>query len=220
MRLSFKSVVAIRAAAALEWALVRTLCPTVRVRMINAEEPLERLRTKKGQILVCWHGRAFVPLYTFRNKGIVSMISPSRDGEIQAHLFRWMGWGSVRGSSGRGGSRAVLGAVRALEEGASFAVTPDGPKGPKYVIRPGALYLARKSGCPLYPVGIAAYPAFELPTWDSFLIPYPFARACYYMGEPIYVPENASEEEERRLADHLTEQMAILQKKAYESARS
>ena len=87
MRLNFNSKVTIRTAAALEWALVNTLCPTVRVRMINAEDPLERLRTKQGQILVCWHGRTLVPLYTFRNKGIMGMISPSRDGEIQAHLF-------------------------------------------------------------------------------------------------------------------------------------
>ncbi|NMC82415.1 MAG: lysophospholipid acyltransferase family protein [Armatimonadetes bacterium] len=220
MRLNFNSKVTIRTAAALEWALVNTLCPTVRVRMINAEDPLERLRTKQGQILVCWHGRTLVPLYTFRNKGIMGMISPSRDGEIQAHLFKWIGWRNVRGSSGRGGSRALLGAVRALEEGASFALTPDGPKGPKYVIRPGALYLARKSGCPLYPVGIAAHPYFELPTWDSFMIPYPFSRACYCMGEPIYLHADASEEEERRLTDHLTEQMNILQKAAYEGARS
>lgn len=165
---------------------------TLRVRSPGLEE-LKSL--DKGVIMCGWHGKSFVPAYVLRNKGVWVIISHSRDGEIQNRVFSRLGYGVIRGSTGRGGVRAAVEAIRVLKKGAWMAITPDGPRGPSGVVQGGVMLMAQKSGAALVPVGVGAKPVWRVRSWDQYMVPRPFARALFLIGEPMFVPEGASEEE-------------------------
>ncbi len=103
--------------------------------------------------------------------GFYSLVSLSNDGDLQDRLLRSRGFRTVRGSSGRGGARALLELTRKLQEGGVMAHTPDGPKGPPKKVQPGTVYLAKRSGCPVLPVGVACRPCKRLGSWDSHMLP-------------------------------------------------
>ena len=123
------------------------------------------------------------------------MISPSVDGEAPSMLARFYGAQVVRGSGTYSGLRAVRGAHSSLQEGISLAVTPDGPRGPRFKFKPGAIFAAQISGKPVVPVAYAARPARILKTWDKFVIPLPFGRVHIAMGEPYYPPKELNGEQ-------------------------
>lgn len=173
------------------WGLTSVVGRSLRLTVENDAEVKRRIAAGEGQILITWHGRNVIPLLHLRNKGIVIIISPSRDGEIQYRTFQRFGCDAVRGSTGRNASKVTIAALRKLREGRTLALAPDGPKGPACVVQPGTLYLALKSGCPVIPAGVSAHPALSLKSWDAFLVPRLFARAAIVFGKPIYVPENA-----------------------------
>lgn len=173
------------------YAVARFIGITLRLRVVGAEN----LEVEGGKIISGWHGRSLIPANYFKGKGVWAMISHSRDGEMQTRIFKKFGFNVARGSTGRGGERAAIELIRELRKGASFALTPDGPRGPKGVVQMGAIVMAKKSGAVLIPVGTHAKPAWQVPTWDSYLIPCPFGKAKFVIGEPIRVPKDASEEE-------------------------
>jgi lysophospholipid acyltransferase (LPLAT)-like uncharacterized protein len=198
------------------WAVVAGIARTLRVTVVNNTEVDRRLASGEGQLIVTWHGRTLIPLIYFRNKAIVSMVSPSRDGEIQYRLHRRYGWDAVRGSSGRDATRAVLGAVKRLRAGVTIAVAPDGPKGPAGSVQAGALYLAWKSGCPIMPIGVSATRAWQMGSWDRFMIPKPFTRIVLVFGEPIVRPDGVGEEWIRDAGAILADSINDLQRRADE----
>lgn len=153
----------------------------------------------KGQpgarIYAGWHGYTFIPATFFRGYGLWTIISLSRDGEMQNRIFTKFGFKTVRGSSGRGGIRAAMESVKILRDGASMAFTPDGPRGPNRRVQGGVMLMARKSGAAIVPVGNSAKWRWCAPTWDGYMIPLPFSRAAFVFGDPIYVPANATDEE-------------------------
>ncbi len=115
------------------------------------------------------------------------LISPSVDGEIGAMLVRSIGGEVIRGSSTHTGARALRDYYQALaQEGVSPAITPDGPRGPPWKFKPGAVLLAQLSGRPMIPLSYAASHAWKI-KWDRFVIPWPFARIAVAVGEPVYV---------------------------------
>ncbi len=128
------------------------------------------------------------------------MISLSRDGDVQNHIFQRFGYQTIRGSTGRGGVRAVLQLARKIKEGGVLAFTPDGPRGPTHKVQQGTIFLAQKSGRPILPLGISAKPRQLLGTWDSYMIPMPFSRSSFVFGEPILAPANTTEEEAAEFA--------------------
>jgi lysophospholipid acyltransferase (LPLAT)-like uncharacterized protein len=176
------------------WAIARAIGMTLRVRFENPERLIEAT-AKGGAILVSWHGRTLIPASTFRGRGYWALISLSRDGEIQNHIFRRFGYQTIRGSTGRGGVRAVLQLARKIREGGVLAFTPDGPRGPTHKVQQGTIFLAQKSGCPILPLGISARPRKLLGTWDSYMIPMPFGRGAFVFGEPIVAPPDMTEEQ-------------------------
>ncbi len=135
--------------------------------------------------------------YRFRGQGIVVMISLNRDGEYISRVIRHFGYGVARGSSSRGSHRATVEILRALEKGQDVGLSIDGPRGPRYVAKPGAAFLAKKSGNPVIPFSISAEKKWIMKSWDHFQVPKPFTRAVVLIGNPVYVDENASEEEIR-----------------------
>lgn len=203
-----------RSLSALAWAGVSLLAPTVKLQMIGGEEVRKRQDEGQPSIVVTWHGRTLLPIWLFGPRKWVAMISNSRDGEYQARIFRRFGWDMVRGSTGRGGIRALASGVRRLREGATLAFTPDGPRGPSHFIHPGVLFLSQKAGCPIYPLGASAYPRWMLSTWDRYQIPKPFSRAAIVIGEPAWVPRDASESEFESLGVELARRICAAENQA------
>jgi lysophospholipid acyltransferase (LPLAT)-like uncharacterized protein len=204
--------------AFLVWALARLIGATLRVRYENFERVREALGSGGGAILVSWHGRTLIPANIFRGRGYWALISLSRDGEIQDRIFRRFGFQTIRGSTGRGGVRAALQLAKKIQEGGVLAFTPDGPRGPTRRVQQGTIFLAQRSGCPIIPLGISARPRKLLPTWDSYLIPLPFARAAFVVGEPIYVPADLDEAGKEQAAARLEEAIDACESRAEELA--
>jgi hypothetical protein len=119
------------------------------------------------------------------------LTSRSRDGELVARWIRGFGLDPVRGSSSRGGGEALRALTRALRSGGEVVVVPDGPRGPREVLKPGVIALARRSGAPIVPMAVGASSEWRLRSWDSFRIPRPFARCVVRFGEPIHVSRDA-----------------------------
>jgi lysophospholipid acyltransferase (LPLAT)-like uncharacterized protein len=131
-------------------------------------------------IWVFWHNRLLVApiLYErfFRQRKGAALISRSKDGDLLAECIRRFGGGVVRGSTSRGGSSALTVLKRLLGEGCDVYITPDGPRGPRYNMGPGAVWLARSSGVPILPVNAEYSSVWRLGRWDGFIVPKPFAR--------------------------------------------
>ena len=181
--------------------LIRLLAMTWRMRPVN-DEPVRRAR-EAGQrvIFTLWHGELLPLLWHHRKEGVAVVISEHRDGEIIAQIAERLGYTTVRGSSSRGGGRALIGLIRALEAGRDGAVTPDGPRGPAHVFAPGAAIAAQRTGVPLLPIRASATRAWRLKSWDRFLVPKPFATVRVIYGPLTTVealtPREAAEQAPR-----------------------
>ena len=163
-------------------AFLRLLASTWRVRAVNDGPLNEARRAGQPVLFALWHGELLPLLWHQRGRGVAVVISEHRDGEIIAQIAESLGYRTVRGSSTRGASRALLGLVRVMAEGHDGAITPDGPRGPARVFAPGAAVAAQRTGVPIVPIRASASSAWRLKSWDRFLIPKPFARVTVTMG--------------------------------------
>lgn len=193
----------------LVWAgggVLRALAATWRIRVVGGEH-IERLRREERPfVFACWHGELLPLLWHHRKQGVHVLISEHRDGELVARVAEGLGFRTVRGSTSRGGGRALLTLSRLLEGGHEIAFTPDGPRGPARRYAPGALVAAQRAGAPVLPVAAAASRAWRLRSWDRFLVPQPFARVTVAYAPPAYVegatPREAAAETARFEALH------------------
>ncbi len=153
-------------------------------------------------IYALWHDRIFLGTYFLRDRGIVVMTSKSFDGEYIARFIRRFGFGAIRGSSSRGGSRALVGMIKLMRKGLPMAFTVDGPRGPRHLAKPGPVILAKKTGNPILPFIVEPAISFSTGSWDKMQIPIPFTKARVIMGEPIYVASDSSDADvETKLAE-------------------
>ncbi|MBC7910119.1 MAG: lysophospholipid acyltransferase family protein [Pyrinomonadaceae bacterium] len=190
----FKKRLMIRAADLVFYALINLIGRTARFEVINWENHDHATENGGLPIYVFWHDRIFLTTYWWRERKIVVMTSQSFDGEYIARFIQRFGYGAARGSSSRGAVGAVVEMARLMRAGCTTAFTIDGPKGPPYVAKMGAVLLAKKSGQPITPVTMTLARYWKVPSWDSFQIPKPFTRARVYVAPPIRVPADASEE--------------------------
>ena len=158
-------------------------------------------------ILAFPHGDMLVPAITFRRQPGAIMISQHGDGEVIAQVLQRMRKHAVRGSSTRGGTRAFLEMLR-VHDALPWAVTPDGPRGPRGTVHEGVIQLAAESGRPIVPAGYAAARSRRLRSWDRFLIPAPFTRVVGHYGEPMAVPADIDADARKRLARELEQRLA------------
>ncbi len=171
------------------------LSKMVRIRFVNAEMLFRRWERGEQVIVAFWHDRVVMMPIAYRGHKLCIMNSQHRDGEIATRaLARW-GIRSVRGSATRGGAAGFMQLVHAFRDGYDLAVVPDGPRGPRHVVKPGVIHLARATGAPIVPVSYAANRKRQLRSWDRLLIPLPFARVLYVAGEPLEVPRNTTDDE-------------------------
>jgi lysophospholipid acyltransferase (LPLAT)-like uncharacterized protein len=138
-------------------------------------------------VLLCWHDALLPVMWHHRDRGIAALISEARDGQYLAAFAASLGYGLIRGSSTRGGRQALLGAIRALRKGTPVGITPDGPRGPPRIAKPGAITAASKGEALIVPVHAESRPAWRARSWDGFLVPPPFARVRVAYGDPFGV---------------------------------
>lgn len=157
-------------------------------------------RDHPPRIYAFWHNRLLLMPYLCRRYApgdrVVVMVSRSRDGERIARIVERFGIGAVRGSTRRGGERALREMARVLDGGDNAAVTPDGPQGPRYRVQPGIVALAAMTGAPIVPVAWTPSRYRSISTWDGSIVPYPFARCRVRLGEPFDVRSFAGSQAE------------------------
>ena len=159
-------------------------------------EGLEHLNFEgpgRRPIMAFWHGRVLTATYYFRRRDIVVMISENFDGEWIARIIESFGFQTSRGSTSRGGRRALLQLKRAMERGLPAGFAVDGPRGPARKAQPGAVWLAKLTGNPVVPFHMEASSYWSLRSWDRTQIPRPFSTVALAVGAPIEVPREADE---------------------------
>lgn len=184
---------------------------------VRGREHIEQIQADGSRtIFAFWHVCIITATWYWRNLGIIVMSSVSRDAEYTGRVIKRFGYGTSRGSATRGGGRALAEMASCLENGMDVAFTIDGPRGPAYVAKPGAVTLARHTGQPILPFHIAVKRQIEVPSWDRLEIPVPFTRAITLIGEPIFVPREATAEEIAAKQQNLQSSLDDLRRQAEE----
>ena len=201
---SFKDRCLIRAADLAFFVLIKLIGGTVKFEIEGWENWEAASVEGKIPIYTFWHNRIFLSIYFWQRRRIVVMTSQSFDGEYIARFVQRFGNGAARGSSTRGATGAFVEMVRLVRAGCPTAFTIDGPKGPRYVAKMGAVLLAKKTGQPILPFTITAARFWEAKkSWDRSQVPRPFTRARVDIAAPIYVGPDADDGELDKKRDEL-----------------
>jgi lysophospholipid acyltransferase (LPLAT)-like uncharacterized protein len=185
---------------------IRLIGPTLRV-CVSREKGAQESVGERPLILSFWHAGIIPATYLFRDLGIRVMSSNSYDGEYMGRIIHKFGFVAVKGSSSRNAVRALLGLRRALQQDWSVAFSIDGPRGPRYKVKPGPVALARSSAVAMSTFHIAVESAWVLNTWDRLIIPKPFSRVLMRFGNLIPVPADASDEDVERYQQKLQDSL-------------
>jgi lysophospholipid acyltransferase (LPLAT)-like uncharacterized protein len=164
---------------------MRLLARTWRVEVVGGARWAAVRARSDPYVLLCWHEGLLPVMWHHRGLGIAAVVSEARDGEYLARFAGSLGYALIRGSSTRGGTRALRGALRALETGTPIGVTPDGPRGPSRVVKPGSVVAAARTGAWLVPVHAEARPAGRAPAWGRLQLPAPVSRVRLAYAEPF-----------------------------------
>ncbi len=195
-----------RSAAWLVWAMIRSCTATLRFKFEDRSGLFDG--SNPGPIIFCvWHNRLAVCLSGYfgyarkrnRTRGMAAIVSASKDGGFLTAILERFGVEPVRGSSSRRGQQAMRELITCAEQGWDLAITPDGPRGPRYKIQQGATSLAQLTGLPILPAGYNLRWKICLKSWDRFQIPIPFSRCDVIIEKPLRVPREATDEQRETL---------------------
>ena len=198
----------------LGYRLVALIGSTLRWKVEGLEHFDRILRDGRQPVMAFWHGRILPATYYFRRRGIVVITSENFDGEWIAGIIERFGYGTARGSTSRGGRRALLQLRRDLAAGKPAGFTIDGPRGPAQVAQPGAVWLAKATGNPVLPFHLEASRHWTLNSWDRTQIPKPFATVALVVGEPFDVPTGADDDGIEAARRMLEERLGALEARA------
>jgi lysophospholipid acyltransferase (LPLAT)-like uncharacterized protein len=180
---------------------------TTRVESVGFEK-IEGIVESQSIIAACWHSRILLVSYLYKGWNAAILVSSSKDGEIIARILENQGHEAIRGSSTRGGLRALSRLIKSLKANKRPAVIiPDGPQGPRFIVQPGVITLAKKTGCPILPVSYSAKKIKVFNSWDRFILPFPFTTCRIIYGTPVYVPQKADQEMESECRIRLEEEL-------------
>ena len=167
---------------------ITALGHTLSIKLVNHKHLEQAKANNRHVIYAFWHEGLLVATYAFRRQDIRVLVSQHRDGEYISRTIERMGYTTVRGSSTRGGTRALFRMSAAGVAGSDLGVTVDGPRGPRHRVKPGIIYMAGRSGLPILPFAVSCAKPYILSSWDRFMIPWPFTRAVIAFGEPLSIP--------------------------------
>lgn len=217
LRLESQPGLAWRLAMTMLACLIRIHGWTLRIKVEDRSGYLKG-RFDRPVIFLFWHNRIFsMPIvwqrYHPRNRKALVLTSASPEGSLLSLVMSHFGMGAVRGSSSRQGAAALRGMLVRIAEGNDIIITPDGPRGPRYRLQPGAVALAQQTGSPLLPIHIEYSRYRRLRSWDGFAVALPFSQIRVVIDEPFWVkPDQTAEELEndrQRLERIMTESMLM-----------
>ena len=204
----------IAAIAGLGYPLINALGHTLRWRVEGLQHFDAIHASGRQPVMAFWHGRILPATFYFRHRGIVVITSENFDGEWIARIIERFGYGTARGSTSRGGLKAVLQLKREMKEGRTAGFTLDGPRGPARVAQAGAVWLASATGNPVLPFHLEASSHWSLRSWDRTQIPKPFSTVALTVGEPMDVPGEASDETLEQARVELERRLTVLEARA------
>lgn len=194
--------------------MIDALCKSLKVEIVN-EQSIRTLEQKnENYVFAFWHGTMFLPWFIQRKKNFAALISQSKDGLLLSKVLKHWDYEVVRGSSSKGGDVALGILVDFAKNKKSVAITPDGPRGPVFKLKAGAVVAAKRSGIPVVLCGTAYKKKKILRNWDSFQIPMFFTEARLVLSDPIYIDRNLSYEETSVLISKCEEDLVKLQNTA------
>lgn len=204
-------------AARLIWLLSSSVAATLRWRWHDQTNLFEN-GGKQPVIFCLWHNRLALSLILFRRyvqarqpqRTLAALVSASRDGGMLARVLELFAVVPVRGSSSRRGPQALRELVSAADKGCDLAITPDGPRGPCYVVQEGIISLAALTGMTIVPASFHLSCKWRLKTWDRFQVPLPFARCEVQLGQPLQIPREASDVEREQMRLELENRMKAI----------
>ncbi len=179
--------------------IVRLIGATWRIEWRGMKHIEAARRLSPHVIYSLWHGRLLALSYSHRNRKIHVLASDHPDGDLMGKVVEWLGFGHLKGSSTRGGAKALRDLTSIMKDGYDTGLAVDGPRGPRGVVKQGPIELSRFTGCAVIPLTSSAKPRKLLRSWDRFQFPMPFARVIVGYGEPFVVPRRADPEERERL---------------------
>jgi hypothetical protein len=206
-------IVSPRLLASILTPLVRLWGRTLRIKRLNLDVFNDPHLRAKRPVIVLWHDEIFPLIPSHEGEGMACVVSQSRDGELLAEVLHRFGFLTARGSSSRGGMRALVSARRVMDEhGVGVIFTVDGPRGPRHKVKPGAIFLANLAGSPIVPVrAVMERTTIFHKAWDKFQLPWPFSRCTITYGDPLVLPPVGDDPEEmRRQCEHLEQIMTSL----------
>ena len=167
---------------------------SIRWKYFNEDQKSNIFNVDNQYIFCCWHNRLFLgPHLLPRNRIINALQSSHSDGMITSIAFKYLEMNVILGSSKKGGMQAFRKMIKCIQNGESIAITPDGPKGPKEIVKEGIIKLAQITGVPIVPLVWTTKKFKLINSWDHFVIPFPFSKGVYTFGEPIYVDKKINE---------------------------
>ncbi len=176
------------------YLIINTIYATLKIRIISAID-LDKIKDRKMQVVFAlWHGRMILPIKYFQKYHFNLMVSSSKDGRLIGSVLEKLGFYIVYGSSSKSPIRALVGAIQRVKEGHNFAITVDGPRGPIHKVKPGTIFLAKKTGVPIVPVHYTCNRSIQFNSWDKYMLPLPFSRSLMLIGEPCYLSDNMNDE--------------------------
>lgn len=193
--------------------LIDLLCFTIRIESVGLED-VKYLEESRRAIGAFWHSRLLLISYLFKNWGAATLVSASNDGEYVARIIKRQGHLPIRGSTTRGGRRALAWLIQELKGGRPGVVIPDGPQGPRYKVQPGVMLLAKKAGLPIVPITYSAKHIKVFNSWDRFMLPMPFTTCRVIYGNPVWVPADADKETEEKCRLQLETEMCRITRDA------
>jgi lysophospholipid acyltransferase (LPLAT)-like uncharacterized protein len=199
--------------AGLGYPLINALGHTLRWRVEGLEHLDSILASGRQPVMAFWHGRILPATFYFRRRGIVVITSENFDGEWIARIIERFGYATARGSTSRGGKKAMLQLVRDMKAGRAAGFTLDGPRGPARVAQAGAVWLASATGNPVLPFHLEASSHWSLRSWDRTQIPKPFSTVALVVGEPMCVPGEASQELLEEARQELERRLTMLEQR-------
>ncbi|TGL75011.1 lysophospholipid acyltransferase family protein [Leptospira jelokensis] len=181
---------------------------TSRFRILKNERYEELFQNKKPYIYSIWHTNVLYSPYLHRKKNVAVLISESKDGDYINEVVHRFGNTSIRGSSSKGGSKALKAVIQHLKKGLPAAFTPDGPRGPAFIVQPGIIAAAQVTQVPIVPFHYECSRQWILErAWDKHRVPKPFTTFVVSYGEPIYVPRELSDVEFEKMRLKVEEAM-------------